>query len=75
MRLDNNYIMIHTVHFDDTYTDVRKLLTEIRLYKQGVRFESPVMEDVVYKEYVTGEEFRKRAVIKINTFCQEHGIL
>ena len=25
--------------------------------------------------YITSKEFRKRATIKVNTFCEEHGIL
>jgi hypothetical protein len=67
--------MIHTVHFDDNYLDVRKLLDEIRCFKQGVHFESNAIENIVPHGYMTGGEFRKRAIVKVNTFCDEHGIL
>ena len=67
--------MIHTVHLDDCYVDVRNLLSELRHYKQGVSFENNATESVVPEGYMTGKEFRKRAIKKVNTFCDKHGIL
>lgn len=67
--------MIHTVHLDDCYVDVRNLLSELHHYKQGVSFESTVTENVVPEGYMTSKEFRKRAFVKVNTFCDKHGIL
>ena len=31
--------------------------------------------NLVHEGYMTSEEFRKQAVIKVNTFCDKHGIL
>jgi len=66
--------MIHTVHLDDKYSNVKRLLKEIHLQKDGVRFENPASNNVVPEGYMTNEEFRKRAMIKVNTFCDKHGI-
>ena len=64
--------MIQTIE----YTDVKKLDKGIRSsYKQGVYVKNPALCDVVPDGYMTGEEFRKRAVVKVNAFCDKHGIL
>ena len=67
--------MIHTVHLDDEYVSVKKLLKEIHSQKEGVRFERSTSKSVVPEGYMTSEEFRNRAMIKVNTFCDKHGIL
>jgi len=64
--------MVHTIYLDDAYADVRKLLKEIRRYKQGVTFD---VDSVVTEGYITSDEFRKRAMEKVNSFCDKHGIL
>ena len=65
--------MIHTVHLDDRYSN---LLREIRSQEQGVRFEYHLVSDNVnQEEYMTSEEFRKRAIVKVDKFCKKHGIL
>ena len=33
------------------------------------------VNNFVPEGYMTSEEFRKRAMAKVNTFCDEHGIL
>ncbi|MCL1934667.1 MAG: hypothetical protein FWF53_12745 [Candidatus Azobacteroides sp.] len=67
--------MVHTVHLDDEYINVKKLLEEIYRQKEGVRFENPTANDAVPEGYMTSDEFRKQAIIKVNTFCDKHGIL
>jgi hypothetical protein len=68
--------MIHTVHLDDAYSNIKGLLQEIRSQKQGVRFEYHlVSEDTKQEEYMTSEEFRKRAIVKVDKFCKDYGIL
>ena len=68
--------MIHTVHLDDTYSNIKSLLQEIRSQKQGVRFEYHFVSDnIKQEEYMTSEEFRKRAIDKVDKFCKEYGIL
>ena len=32
-------------------------------------------DNLVTEKYVTSEDFRKLAAIKVNTFCEEHSIL
>jgi len=56
--------MTHTVDLDDHYVDVRKP----RHYKS-------VRESVAPEGYMTSEEFKKRAVAKVNAFCDKYGIL
>jgi len=68
--------MIHTVHLDDRYSNIKSLLREIRSQEQGVRFEYHLVSDNVnQEEYMTSEEFRKRAIVKVDKFCKEYGIL
>ena len=68
--------MIHTVHLNDKYMGIKELLEVIRCQKQGVRFENhSIVDNVVPEGYMTSEEFRKRAIVKVNTFCDKHGIL
>ena len=67
--------MIHTVYLDDEYVNVKKLLGEISRQKQGVRFENSATNNIVPEGYMTSEEFRTRAKLKINSFCEKHGIL
>ena len=67
--------MIHTVYLDDEYINVKKLLKEIHSQKQGVSFEKSTSNNIVPEGYMTVEEFRKRATIKVKTFCDNHGIL
>lgn len=67
--------MIHTVHLDDKYMDVRKLLMDIRHYKRGVRFENPAVNAAPPKGYMTGEEFERRCIANISKFYREKGLL
>jgi len=67
--------MVHTVHLDDEYVNVQELLKEIHSQKQGVRFENPVSNHVAPEGYMTSAEFKKRAILKINSFCEKNGIL
>jgi hypothetical protein len=68
--------MIHTVHLDDKYVNIKDLLQEIRRQEQGVRFEQSVAVDkIVQKEYMTSTEFWKEADKRIIKICEQHGIL
>jgi hypothetical protein len=37
--------------------------------------DSSFVDNTAPEGYMTGEDFRKRAIVKVNTFCDEHGIL
>lgn len=68
--------MIHTVHLDDRYSNIKSLLQEIRSQEQGVRFEyHSVSDNINQEEYMTSEEFRKRSIKKVDKFCKKYGIL
>ena len=67
--------MRHTVHLDDQHINGRKLLKETHSYKHGARFDNPAVSAAAPEGYMTGEEFKKHAVAKVNKFCDEHGIL
>ena len=66
--------MIHTVHLDDKYIDVRNLLKTISSYKQGVRFENPVDCNIIPEGYMTVEQFRNEAKLSLTKILNEHGI-
>ena len=61
--------MIHTVHLDDKYANIKNLMQVIRNQEQGVRFEHPFISDkVVKEEYLTSKDFWEEAdkrIIKI----------
>ncbi|MDR3328692.1 MAG: hypothetical protein LBS63_01105 [Prevotellaceae bacterium] len=67
--------MIQTVHLDDTTLNGKKLRRELHRYKKGVRFDNPATNGTVPEGYMTSKEFRIRASIKVNKFCDKHGIL
>jgi len=68
--------MIHTVHLDDTYNNIKDLLQEIRSQKQGVTFECSFVSDSVnQEEYMTSEEFWKEADKRIIKICERYGVL
>jgi hypothetical protein len=43
--------------------------------KPESRLEHVSSSSVIPEGYMTSEEFRKQAIVKVNTFCTEHGIL
>jgi hypothetical protein len=68
--------MIHTVHLDDKYVNIRSLLQVINRQEYGVRFEHPfVANKVEQDEYMTGEEFWKEADSRILKICKQYGVL
>jgi hypothetical protein len=68
--------MIHTVHLDDKYFNIRDLLQEIHRQDQGVRFEQPVVVDkVVPEEYMTSKDFWEEADKRIIKVCEQYGVL
>ena len=64
--------MIHTVHLDDKYNNIKSLLQEIRSQKQGVSF---VSDNIKQEEYMTSEEFWKEADKRIIKICEQYGVL
>ena len=68
--------MIHTVHLDDTYNNIKDLLQEIRSQRHGVKFEySFVSDKVKQEEYMTSEEFWQEADKRIIKICERYGVL
>ena len=68
--------MIHTVHLDDKYSNIKDLLQEIRSQKQGVKFEySFVSDDIKQEKYMTSDEFWKEADKRIVKICERYGVL
>ena len=68
--------MIHTVHLDDRYNNIKDLLQEIRSQKQGVQFEYSFGSDNArHEEYMTSEEFWKEADKRIIKICERYGVL
>ena len=68
--------MIHTVHLDDKYINVKELLEVMRGQKQGVRFENySIAGNVLPEEYMTSEEFWEEADKRIIRICKQYGVL
>ena len=68
--------MIHTIHLDDKYNNIKDLLQEIRSQKQGVKFEySFVSDNMKQEKYMTSEEFWKEADKRIIKVCEQYGVL
>jgi len=67
--------MIHTVYLDDKFVNVQEILRNIYCQEQGVSFDKPSTNGYVPEGYMTSEEFIKRAIKKVNTFCDKHDIL
>ena len=43
---------------------------------EKTEYNTPVVaNNFVPEGYMTSEEFRKQATVKVNTFCEKHGIL
>ena len=67
--------MIHAVHLSNAQVGTKGVLKEVRRYPQGIRIEGPAGCGVAPEGYMSGEEFRARAIKKVNHFCDHHGIL
>ena len=67
--------MIHTVKIDDQTRNGKKVLTELRRYRTGVKFENPAETGVVPEGYVTGDEFESLVKENLNSYCKKNGIL
>jgi hypothetical protein len=68
------HFMIDAVYLDDTTASGKKLLKELRRYKQGIRFDSPSTHDAVPDGYMTLEEFRTESKASLTKILNEHGI-
>ena len=67
--------MIHTVHLDDKYINIKHLLQEVRRQEQGVHFESSFAADTdEQEEYMTSKEFWKEADRRILKICEQYGV-
>ena len=68
--------MIHTVHLDDKYNNIKSLLQEIRSQKQGVNFKYTFgFDNIKQEEYMTSEDFWKEADKRIIKICERYGVL
>jgi hypothetical protein len=68
--------MMHTVHLDEN-VKVRKLPKSSYYHRQTLSIEnvSKASNNNVPAGYISGEDFRKRSIEKVNKFCDKHGIL
>jgi len=68
--------MVHTVHLDDRYLNIKELLQDIRRQKQGVHFDpSYAFNNDTSEEYMTGKEFWKETDKRIIKICKQYGVL
>ena len=66
--------MIHTVHLDDEYVNIKKILKEINRQERGVRFEKPSMNGTAPEGYMTVEQFRTEAKTSLTKILNNYGI-
>ena len=66
--------MIHTVHLDDEYVNVKKILKEIHRQEQGVHFENPATNGIAPEGYMTVEQFRTEAKASLTKILNKYGI-
>ena len=64
--------MLHTVHINNDF-DVNELSKETRPEKVNVK--NRYDKIIESGRYMSSKEFRKRAIEKVNQFCDRHGIL
>jgi len=67
--------MIHTVKIDDSTRNGKRMIQELSKYRKGIEFENPAVNGVAPEGYMTSEEFRKKAMDKVDKFCTDNGIL
>jgi hypothetical protein len=70
--------MIHTVHLDDTYNNIKDLLKEIRSQKHGVTFDYSFVSDndnIKQEEYMTSGDFWKEADKRVIKICERYAPL
>ena len=64
--------MVRMIHLNDEI-DIKELPEEMIL--DGVDLKNRFRRDFESGIYISSEEFRKRAIDKVNKFCDNHGIL
>lgn len=52
----------------------RKLVRELEKHKRVVKLTYPETGEIL-EGYMTSEEFRKRAMVKVRNFCDDNGII
>jgi len=61
-----------TVEVKDKNVAGQRIIKGLRRDGGAVNFDDV---SAIPEGYLTGEEFRQRAIIKVNKFCDKHGIL
>ena len=61
-----------TVEINDKSLTGQRIIKDLRRHSRVVNFLEP---NTAPKGYLTGDEFRKCAITKVNKFCDKHGIL
>ena len=61
-----------TVEINDKSLTGQRIIKDLRRHSRVVNFVEP---NTVPKGYLTSDEFKKHAIIKVNEFCDKHGIL
>ena len=64
--------MMHTAHLNNEF-DVKELSKETS--RDKVNFKNRYGKNVESGRFISSEEFRERAMEKVNKFCDKHGIL
>jgi len=65
--------MIHTVKIDDSTSIGKKIIKDLRRFRNVVIFENQIMNDISLDEYVTAEEFRTAVKENIFNYCKVNG--
>ena len=67
--------MIHTVHLDDKYVNIRNILHEILSQEQGVSFgQSFNTSNFQNEKYMNSKDFWEEADKRIIKICKQYGV-
>ena len=67
--------MIHSIKIDDTTSNGKKILNDLRRYRSGVEFENPAITGKIPEGYVTGDEFEKKVKESFEIHCKKSDII
>jgi len=66
--------MIYNVTIDTSTISGKKALQDIRKYRKGVEFQNPATSGIP-DGYMTGDEFERRVIERLEKAYKEHGLL
>ena len=67
--------MTYTVKIDTNTTPGKRALQDLKKFRKGVEFENPMMSGIIPEGYMTGDEFEKRTIERLEQKLKNYGYL